>query len=72
MGCSSIGYFFLGLFLLIWLINEPSGWFFVLFVVLVVGVIIFAAQKVMEISLPALWKRYLPIGLAAPIPLSST
>ncbi len=45
MGCSSIGYFFLGLFLLIWLINEPSGWFFVLFVVLLVGVIIFATQK---------------------------
>ncbi len=45
MGCSSIGYFFLGLFLLVWLINDPSGWFFVLFVVLLVGVIIFATQK---------------------------
>lgn len=45
MGCSSIGYFFLGLFLLFWLISEPSGWFLVLFVALIVGVIIFATQK---------------------------
>ncbi len=45
MSCSSIGYFFLGLFLLFWLINNPSGWYFVVFVVLVVAVIMFAANK---------------------------
>ena len=51
MGCSSIGYFFLGLFLLVWLINDPTGWFFVLFVVLVVGGIIFATQKARQFKM---------------------
>ncbi len=45
MSCSTIGYFFLGLFLLFWLINNPSAWYFVIFVVLVVAAIMFAANK---------------------------
>jgi hypothetical protein len=45
MGCSTIGYFFLGLFLLFWLINNPGGWYFVLFVVLVVAAVAFALNK---------------------------
>ncbi len=45
MSCSSIGYFFLGLFLLLWLINNPSGWYLVVFVALIIAVIMFAASK---------------------------
>jgi hypothetical protein len=45
VSCSSIGYFFLGLFLLLWLINNPSGWYLVVFVALIIAVIMFAASK---------------------------
>lgn len=45
MSCSSIFYFFLGLFLLVWLINNPAGWYLVVSVFVIVGAVLFAANQ---------------------------